>query len=383
MTQHSGDLKVWERNPYYHCVDPAGNQLPYIDEKVTQVVDAEAYHLKIAAGESDWAFSHTTLDNFTLYKENEEAGGYKVNLIPSVGTSVAGFRFNPLHPDENMAKVLGDKRFRHALSHAINRDEINEVLFNGRAVPHNCPEHPRASFYKEEWSMMYGEYNPGTANKLLNEMGLDKKGSDGFRLGFDGKTLQIPIEYYSVDPKLLELVKEYWEYVGVKTDLVYEERSLWRTRRQASEYSVMVEGTGASVEAAGVRTAALGITNLYWQPWDQWLDAEYNIRTGKETLEDDHDGVMPGLEPPQFIKDIREAGRNADQAVLFSDEYTKWAQRAYDIGMEEMLTVLTVGMQPVILITNENLGNIPTANPPRFGHNAYNYYSNQIYFKNQ
>jgi peptide/nickel transport system substrate-binding protein len=384
MTQHTGDLKVWERNPYYFVVDTAGNQLPYIDEKWTQVVDAEAYHLKIAAGEADWAYSHTTLDNFTLYKENEAAGGYKVNLIPGNSSSVGAFRFNPLHPDPNKAKVLSDVRFPRALSLAINRDEINDILFNGRAVPHNAPELPKASYYKEEWGQDYIQYDPAGANRLLDEMGLDKKGSDGFRIGFDGRTLQFGIEYYSVDPKLLELVKEYWEDVGVKTDLVYEERSLWRTRRQASEYSIMVEGDGGSVEVGGVRTASLGLTVLYWQPWSQWVNADYNIRTGKETLEDDHDGVMPGLEPPQWVKDVDEAGRNANKAVLYSAEYTRWAQRAFDIGlMEHRLWVGTVGMPPVILITNANLGNVPRASGARFGHDTYNWAGNQLFFKNQ
>ncbi len=49
----------------------------YIDEKVTQIVDIEAYQLKIAAGEADWAFTNTSLDNYTLYKENEVSGGYQ------------------------------------------------------------------------------------------------------------------------------------------------------------------------------------------------------------------------------------------------------------------------------------------------------------------
>ena len=75
------------RNPYYWKVDPAGNQLPYVDHIQAQIVDGETYHLKIIAGEADFAVLGTRFDNFTLYKENEASGEYRVVQIaaPVVG----------------------------------------------------------------------------------------------------------------------------------------------------------------------------------------------------------------------------------------------------------------------------------------------------------
>jgi peptide/nickel transport system substrate-binding protein len=47
LSQSSTTMKIFVRNPYYHKVDRAGNQLPYIDKVFSTVVDSELYHLKI------------------------------------------------------------------------------------------------------------------------------------------------------------------------------------------------------------------------------------------------------------------------------------------------------------------------------------------------
>ena len=39
-------------NSCYLVVDPAGNQLPYIDTVVGEIVDAETYDLRIISGEN-------------------------------------------------------------------------------------------------------------------------------------------------------------------------------------------------------------------------------------------------------------------------------------------------------------------------------------------
>ena len=74
------------------------------------------------------------------------------------------------------------------MSLAIDREEINKVLFFGLAVPRQAAMDPENSFYKEEWATRYAEYDPDTANRLLDEMGL-QRGGDGFRMRPDGEVL--------------------------------------------------------------------------------------------------------------------------------------------------------------------------------------------------
>ena len=55
------DRVLLERNPYFHQVDPEGNQLPYMDFiEVTLAGDQDLYALRLSAGELDF---RCTLDS--------------------------------------------------------------------------------------------------------------------------------------------------------------------------------------------------------------------------------------------------------------------------------------------------------------------------------
>ena len=128
---------------------PRPNQLPYVDRIVTDIVDSETYHLKIIAGESDVAFVNTAFENFSLYKQGEDAGGYNVVLLPGNKGADVGFRVNQNHPDPVKGGIYRDVRFRQAISLAIDRDDLNNALFFGlrraEAVPRSCRVPPSTS----------------------------------------------------------------------------------------------------------------------------------------------------------------------------------------------------------------------------------------------
>ncbi|MEW5817319.1 MAG: ABC transporter substrate-binding protein, partial [Spirochaetota bacterium] len=86
VTEVGPNYIVMTRNPYYWKVDPAGNQLPYIDKIYTQIVERELYQGKVAAGEADFAIRRTDLENLALYKSGEASGNYKVYFWKSVIT---------------------------------------------------------------------------------------------------------------------------------------------------------------------------------------------------------------------------------------------------------------------------------------------------------
>ncbi|GAG13614.1 unnamed protein product, partial [marine sediment metagenome] len=135
LTESSTTIKTYVRNPYFFMVDTAGNQLPYIDEVVSPIVSSEVYQMKIISGEADIAYTETEFANYPLYKENEASGGYRVVPIPGVLASQAHLAFNLNEPDLVLRKLYQDKRFRQGLSIAINREEINDVVYYGLGVP--------------------------------------------------------------------------------------------------------------------------------------------------------------------------------------------------------------------------------------------------------
>ena len=80
------------RNPYYHHVDTANNQLPYVDRlEITHVGDKQLYDLKASAGEADFVAYYTGAPSLPTYKAGE-AQGDAAGLSERDGD---GFRLRP------------------------------------------------------------------------------------------------------------------------------------------------------------------------------------------------------------------------------------------------------------------------------------------------
>jgi peptide/nickel transport system substrate-binding protein len=135
----------FQRNPYYHRVDPAGRQLPYIDRVVLNIAEGKVIPLKTGAGESDLQARDLQFNNYTFLKEAEKRFDQSVHLWKTAkGANLA------LYPNLNAADpvwraLLRDVRFRRALSLAVNRYEINRVVYFGLAIEGNntvLPERP-------------------------------------------------------------------------------------------------------------------------------------------------------------------------------------------------------------------------------------------------
>ena len=84
----SNELFLMERNPYFFGVDSDGNQLPYVDKVTHRLFETnDVFDLRIINGEIDFQARHVNIGNFTLYKESEESGDYKVFLGSASGHS--------------------------------------------------------------------------------------------------------------------------------------------------------------------------------------------------------------------------------------------------------------------------------------------------------
>ena len=69
--------------------------------------------------------------------------------------------------------------------------------------------------YREAWA----RYDLGEANRLLDLIGLTKRGSDDVRLLPDGRPMEIIVEYsgeLAEEPDVLELIRELWLHIGIR-----------------------------------------------------------------------------------------------------------------------------------------------------------------------
>ena len=393
--------RIWERNPYYWKVDTANNQLPYVDRVVSTVVEQDVYTLKIISGEADVAFVRTSLDDFALYKENEDQGGYRVVLLPGLNGSDIGISLNLNHPEQWRAELYQDLRFRQAVSMAINRDEVNEAAFFGLAVPRQTTTLPQNSYYKDEWENVAADYDPDTANELLDELGLTEKDRFGIRIAPNGEPLQIVIEFPvpRISTEAMELVKEYWEAVGVKVLLKPE--SNFGQRRQLNKHDARVDranneevtefAMGAEYHTC-YRSRGIGET-AQWVPcgsnhawghnWGRWLAADAALTAGTHTLADFEGGEMPGEEPPEDVKMLDQWGQEWVKTEYGSPEYIELAQKIFDFQARNLVIIGVVGLKPVPLIAKRNIGNIPTGFTMGMeGSTGLNVHGDQFFFKN-
>ncbi|MEO1018807.1 MAG: ABC transporter substrate-binding protein, partial [Pseudomonadota bacterium] len=137
---YSGNARavVLERNPYYFKVDPEGNQLPYIDRLEMRISESiDELTLMAMNGEIDFQDRHiATVTNKPVFFDNQERGDYRfLTTIPSSSNTMV-LQLNLNHDDPVLREIFNNKDFRIGLSHAINRQEIIDVVFTGQGEPY-------------------------------------------------------------------------------------------------------------------------------------------------------------------------------------------------------------------------------------------------------
>jgi len=346
------DGVVWERNPYYWKVDTAGNQLPYID-RVRGVFFREAANLVmlITSGQIDllngWG---TGVQDYPTIVKNAQQGGYRYWLAKDIWPSAGVFFFNQNYKgDTELAKLLRNKKFRQALSIAINRKDIIETVGLGNGVPYQATCNPECSFYEESWSKAYIEYDPQKANKLLDQIGLTKRDSEGYRLLPNGKPLTLVVELtndmaYWVP--ICELVKQHWAKVGIRMLPKVQERSLYGQRLAAGEMQVNLWVLDGFTEPCLVAGRANFLRAYWWAPqWYTWWNT----------------GGKSGEEPPADIKKLFDL---CDQIPsLPPAQMRNVMKQILRRQAEELWMVGTVGFIGKPAIAKVDLGNVNTKAP--------------------
>jgi len=298
--EYSDTLIILERNPYYWKVDAAGNQLPYIDRIAATHSSIEMYNMKVISGDIDIAAFYTSLKNYPLYKDNEATGGYHTYLWEKPWAYEVAYTFNLTYGDDPvLCDIFQDVRFRRAMSLAIDREEINNDIFFGKGRPAQATVYHGLNCYKPEFSESYAEYNPQEANRLLDEMGLKWDKNHEYRLRPDGRPLFIVMEFEigEESPRLAvsELVKEYWEEVGVKIDIkVSGLRSYVWSRRDSHKIQVTAEWGNMMTELAWI-TQGPRFTPHDAPGWGSKWRLYYRS------------GGLSGSKPPKQIEKIEQA----------------------------------------------------------------------------
>ena len=204
---------VFVRNPYYHRVDENGLQLPYVDQVIMDIADGKLIPAKTGAGESDLQARHINFSDYTFLKKSERRTENKVLLWETTKGSHIALYPNLNVEDPVWRELFRDVRFRRALSLAIDRHEINQVIYYGLAREGNDSVFPECPLYKPEYATAWATFDIKKANALLDEMGLGKRDSRGTRMLPDGRPMEIIVETAGESTEqvdVLELIADSW-----------------------------------------------------------------------------------------------------------------------------------------------------------------------------
>lgn len=345
-------LMRYERNPYYFKIDPAGQQLPYIDAIDAEVIldNAEVVTAKASTGQLDFAAFTLRTQDIPLLKLGERTGLIKVHIWTRLHSSDVAIQPNYNYADQRLRDLYWDVRFRHALSYAINRPEMNEIIYFGRGVPRQVTVHPTSAYYEPEFASAYTEYDPDRARALLDEIGLEDVDGDGLREHVDGSPLTITLEFLDFEtPKgiSMELVASYWREVGIDLRLKLVDRSLQSARAQAGEMQMTLW------HADRVTDILFPLVPDWWAPrstgWDRgmWNDWARYYQT---------DGRL-GEEPPPLMKQLQ---RWTDEMRTTMDQQHRIevGKKLLKAGADNLWVIGTVGLAPHPVVVSKRLKNV-------------------------
>jgi peptide/nickel transport system substrate-binding protein len=239
---------ILERNPFSVWVDTDGNQLPYIDRiRMTLGEHLEVINLRAIAGEYDSQARHIDIGKLPVLLENQQKGGYRVHLDPSdQGADVGLFCNQSFDKDPEIAKWLTSREFRIALSHGIDRQQINETFVLGLGQTGSAAPGERTAYFPgQEYKTLHTAYDVKKANEMLDKLGLTKKDPEGYRLRTDGGgRLRLALTtYVGFLPfsRVAEMIVEQWKAIGIRGEVQEMERGLASTRVTANEHQIYFE----------------------------------------------------------------------------------------------------------------------------------------------
>ena len=231
------DQVVAQRNPYYWKIDPAGNQLPYIDRVVYKMfADSAQLEELIRQGKIDMQTRHIPQKVVNKMDRME-----RFALVSSF-SNTAVISLNLTHPDPGLREIFQNKDFRIGLSCAINREEIIATVFDGDGEPYQAAPKRESPFYNKRFAHQFTEYNVELANEYLNRAGCAARDNEGYRLRPDGQRITITLDVIDF-LSMLEVAKripDYWKAVGIETRLNVLERDVLYQRKGNNQHDAVV-----------------------------------------------------------------------------------------------------------------------------------------------
>jgi len=349
-TRPPSERFLFERNPFYHRVDLNGRQLPYIDRVVMNIAGARVIPIKTGAGETDLQARGIDFSDYTFLRQSGKRNGFTTELWETAKGAHMALYPNLNHTDPVWRELLRDVRFRRALSLAINRHEINQVVYFGLALEGNNTVLPYSPLHSPRLQTAWATFDLARANALLDEIGLTARNGRGLRLLPDGRPLEIIVETAgesSEQTDVLELVHDGWLAAGIKLFSKPSQREVLRNRVFAGSTMMSVwsglENGLATADHSPEELAPTSQQQLHWPKWGQHFETR-----GKA-------GEPPDMATAQRLLALNRAWRAARSA----EERTAIWREMLEIQAENVFTIGLIAAVPQPVVIDDALRNVP------------------------
>ena len=338
------------RNPYYHRVDMNGRQLPYINDVKVNVTSSKLIPIKAGAGETDLQSRGLNFTNYTLLKRSEKKFGYSTKLWRTAKGARWAIYPNLNFRDMEWRKLFRNVNFRRALSIAIDRHEINQVFYYGLARETNNSVLRESPLFDEKFANRWSQFDLNTANQMLDDLGLVKRNSKGFRLLSNGQPMELTVVFSTEEDEpsdILELVSDTWRKIGIKVLSKPLHREVMRNRIFSGNVQMSIwSGLENGIPNASSSPAELAPTSqqqLQWPMWGQYVE------TGGKS------GQAIDMKVPQKLFELKDAWREArsegDRIKIWHEMLDTYTSNVFSIGI--------IASVPQVVLVNNSLQNVP------------------------
>jgi peptide/nickel transport system substrate-binding protein len=235
-------------------------------------------------------------------------------------------------------------------------------MYVGLAEPGQNTVLSGSPLYKPELRQAHAGYDLVLANRLLDQVGLTNRGSDGQRLLPDGRELELIVEYPSEGSEyidLMRLVADTWAKAGIKMFSKAFQRVVLRRRVISGQTMMSVwGGIDYAFVRPGLSPHEFAPTDEVQAQWPRW-GQHYQTR-GKQ-------GEKPADPAAEELLKLYVAWSEADSRDARREIWGKllaiWADQVFTIG------VVGGVLQPVVV--DKQLKNVPKEGVYAYDPGAY------------
>ena len=361
---------VLVRNPYYGVVDAHGSQLPYLDQVLIDVKLDKMLPQTIAGGKISMQVDNVRYRDYTELMSRRKQNGYEVlhwypgqrsnyvifpNLIRVVHKGDPATRWK--------AKLLAEKRFRQALSLAIDRRQCIRAEYKGQGTPSQVSPGRGSPFRHEKSAAAFVEHDPARAGGLLDGLWRDlggdlaRRDGEGFRTFPDGTRMTFYLDYCEntgFGPS--QFVVDDWAKVALRVLPRHRSRSLFVVEKNTADFDLNVYYSG--FEFMPLLSARLYVPTdagaYYATRWGSWYYQGGFYKAEGEVTE--YGAIpVPGDHPMHRAIGLFEKARQASTLP----ERKRIFDQVLDIAAENVWSLSIATAPPALAVVRDGFRNVP------------------------